>query len=354
MNLTRTRMVMIVGTVVAVASAVLLALSIPHGSSAEDQTPKLQVDLYVVPEVVTAAYKVYGGGSASKWVAKTIIKNVGKVPVKNLHISYSIADYCKESSNEDYPVILPGQTVRDYCWPNFDSAMMAGINNLSPAELKVTYTYEGLDRPIEDTQKFAFLGRNDFVWSSLSDDDILTWDDNFDNAPMLSSYVTARDPTVEKLSKSITAGMSTGSDESDLEALKLVYTALRDANFQYTTDTNTLWSKDFAQHIQFPVDTLRNMTGNCIDLSLLFSSLLEASGVRTYLLLSSGHCQMAVRLSDSGSLIPIECTTVGDPNITADEAIQLALKTYEEQSANGTYMIVDIEDGWASGMVPSW
>ena len=354
MELTRTRIFMIVAACVALVSAVLLAFSIPPSTSAADQTPKLQVDLYVRSEFVTAAYKVYGGGSSSKWVAKTIIKNVGKVPVENFHITYGIEGYCAESSSEDYPVILPGETVRDYCWPNFDPDKMAQINTKTPAELKVTYTYDGLDRPREDTQKIAFLGRNDFVWSSLPDEEVINWDDNYDNAPMLSSFVTAREPSVEQLSKSITAGMSTGSDDSDLEALRRVYVALRDAGFEYTTDTRTLWSKDCAQHIQFPVDTLQNRTGNCIDLSILFSSLLEASGVRTCLLLSEGHCQMGVWLSDSGSLIPIECTTVGDPEIGPGDAMQLAAETYEEQSNNGTYIIVDIERGWSKGMLPSW
>jgi hypothetical protein len=338
--------VLVVGIVVAV-------LSFAPGSepAAESQ---LAVDIYVKPEVVTAAYKIYGGSYASMWVAKCIIKNTGTVPVTDFHIEYEIAGYTDSTSVEDYPIILPGETVRDYCWPNFDPEKMATITNETPAELVVRYDYAGLERTRETSQKFSFLGRNDFIWSSLAESEMLTFADENDNARMLATFVTRSDETVQKLAKTLTGGLFTATDENTMAALEATYNGLRDARFKYITESVTFWTNEFGQHIQYPSETIEYNGGNCVDLSLLFTSMLEAVGIRTYLTLSTGHCQFVVVLPESGQLIPVEETLVGSPDSTLQGAIDSAMQWYQEQSQQGTFMFIDVEDAWASGMVPSW
>jgi hypothetical protein len=183
---------------------------------------------------------------------------------------------------------------------------------------------------------------------------MLTFADENDNARMLATFVTRSDETVQKLAKTLTGGLFTATDENTMAALEATYNGLRDARFKYITESVTFWTNEFGQHIQYPSETIEYNGGNCVDLSLLFTSMLEAVGIRTYLTLSTGHCQFVVVLPESGQLIPVEETLVGSPDSTLQGAIDSAMQWYQEQSQQGTFMFIDVEDAWASGMVPSW
>lgn len=351
----RSRLYIVMGLclLLVAAGAVGLALSLQGGKEPQGN-PQVAVDIYVKPEIITAAYKAYGGDYSSMWVAKCIIKNTGDVPVENFQIEYEVGGYCASTSIEDYPIILPGQTVRDYCWPNFNPEQMATINNETPAELIVRYEYDGLERPKETSQKFAFLGKNDFTWTSLPDEDCLTWADENDNARMLAAFVTRNEPATQQLAKTLTGGVYTGTDEGAWEAIELIYNGLRDADYNYVSEAVSFWTSDFGQHVQYPKETIQYNGGNCVDLSLLFSAMLEAVGIRTFLTVSQGHVQFIAMLPESGQWIPVEETLVDADDSTLDDAIDSAYQWYEEQSSQGTFLIVDVEDAWSNGMVPSW
>jgi hypothetical protein len=347
--------------IVLAGAAVGLAFTIPSAQAKQPVVPTtvpaqptVQLDVTVVPEFMTALYKIYGGGFGDTWLARCTIKNTGEVPVKNLHISYAIPGYLDETSPEDYPLILPGQTVRDYCWPNFSPDLMAKINNKTPAELLVHYQFDGADRAREESAKFTFLGKNDFVRTSLPEDSWITFSDVNDNANMLAAFVTQKDPTIQAAAKKLTGGLATYTDKDAMSALEYVYNGIRDAGFRYVSEPSTYWTQNIGQHIQFPIDTINNEGGNCVDLSLLFSAMLEAVGVKTYLTLSTGHCQFAVVMPESKDIIPVEETMVDNPDSTLTDAIDSAYKWYQKESANGTFLWIDVEQAWQDGMVPSW
>ncbi|MHB8780679.1 MAG: hypothetical protein ACYC55_04750 [Candidatus Geothermincolia bacterium] len=351
--MTRKYLLFILVLLMLAGSAAGLVLSLTPVKAVPVSEAQLQIDLYVRPEVVTSAYKIYGGQNQSMWLAKTIIKNTGTVPVKDFRISYGIDKYCEDStSSEIYAEIVPGQTVRDYCWPNFDPDEMAGINTKINAELKMRYEYAGLDGSRERTGKFAFLGKNDFIWTFLDDDDVVTFEDDYENALLLPVFVTLNHPDVQSAAKILTGGLSTGNDEEAFEALLRIWEGLQYAGLQYVSEPTTFWSADFGQHIQFPSETLNNLGGNCVDLSVLFCSMLEAVGIKTYLLMSSGHCQFAIELPESGDILPVEETLIAGADLWS--AIDSALAWAEEQQDNGTFFMVDIRSQWANEVVPAW
>ena len=92
----------IVKPVIAVLLAVLAAGSITVYSLAmmspgkEYDPSKVDLDMKLLTreEVLTCAYKVYGDDRQPYWVAKSVIKNVGKVPAYDLVISCKVGEYC--------------------------------------------------------------------------------------------------------------------------------------------------------------------------------------------------------------------------------------------------------------------
>lgn len=230
---------------------------------------------------------------------------------------------------------------------------MAGIDSETPAELTVTYECDGMDRPVARSESFDLLGHNEWVRTDIPDDECLVFQDWLDNDEFLAVFVTHKEPVTQELAKHLTSGIYTATDEGVMEALSAIYYGLRDASYRYISEPESYWTDGFAQHVQLPRETIAHQGGNCVDLSVLFSALLEAVGVKTYLTLSTGHCQISVELPEEGTIIPIEATLVGVPDATLQDAFDAGYSWYEEQSAQGTYLHIDIEGAWSQGMVPS-
>ncbi len=332
----------------------------------KDPAPKLALDLFVRPEIVTATYKIYGDPGRNMWLARTIIKNTGEVPVRDFKIKYKIDGYCDWTSTEDYPLIVPGQTVRDYCWPSLSPAAIGSITTKTSAELTMRYEYEGLSRPMEKTEKVTFLGRNDFVFSSLRDEDQLTWHDAFDNYPLMAAFITPNEETTKTLANRVAGGLVSTLDEDALVILARAFETLRALDIRYIIEPEGYWTSGFSQYVQYPADTLNRGAGTCLDLSILMSALMEAVGIRTVIYLTEGHAQPAIILPESGEIVPIEATFIDrefavshypesvSPEVSPSESINDAIDYLNASILSGRFLVLDVESEWAGGVVPSW
>lgn len=350
----RSWIIVAVCALVFVGALVGMVVTVSSSSEAAPTEPQLTVKTRVVPEVMTAVYKVYGGDFSDRWVARTIITNDGETPCHDLHIEYKIPGYVETTSAEEYPLILPGQTVRDYCYPVFDPDQMAEIDSETTAELVISYQCDGMDRPVTTTKRFDFLGHNEWIQSSIPEDERLVFHDWGDNDTFLAAFVTAKDPEVQAFAKQLTGGLFTREDNGAMLALGRIYYGLRDAGYKYITEPSSYWTEEGAQHVQFPRETMAHKSGNCVDLSVLFAALLESVGVKTYLTLSPGHCQLCIELPEEGSVIPVEATMVDEPASTLQDSLSYAWDWYQKYSAENTFTFMDVEQAWQDGMVPTW
>ena len=96
--------------------------------------------------------------------------------------------------------------------------------------------------------------------------------------PYLNKIVY-EDIELRSLASSITKGCSSGNKECQLNK---IYRYVVD-NYDYYSDPR---SREF---IQSPADTLKVKGGDCEDMTILMSSLLENLGFKTYLVLSNNH-----------------------------------------------------------------
>lgn len=357
--------VTIVLIVVFLASTVGLILTLTAGGKGEE--PQLQIDLYPTEEILTCAYKSYGSGDSGFYAAKTIIKNVGEVPVENFRISYKIEGYCDWTSTEIYPIIIPGETVRDYCFPNFDDEQMKQLTTKTPAELTMQYTYDGLDQPVDDTEKINLLGKNDFIFTSLPDEDLLTFADAFDNYPMIAAFVTPNEELTKSLANSIAGGLETGMNDEDVYlAFLRCFDAMREMGVKYIQEPASYWTDRAAQYVQYPHETLSRTTGTCLDLAICMAALMEAVGIKSYVALIPGHAIPLIELPNSGDIYAIESTFVDQdyalshfpdvvsPEVTASECVDIAASEINQSMEEGSYILIDLEAEWGRGMVPIW
>lgn len=344
----------------------LIAVTSP-GKAYNPSKVKLDVDLITRKEILTCAYKVYGDDSQNMWVAKTIIKNVGKMPAYDFKISYKLGDLSDWNSGEAYAVIRPGQTVRDYCWPPMDATKVSAITTKTPVELTVKYSYKGLGTPQEDNEKVFLMGRNDFIFTSLPEKDILTFTDAFDNYRFIAAFITPNEETAKAFANTSAGGLETGtSDEDALEAFKRAFLALRNHGVKYIQEPEAFWAGSAAQYVQYPRDTIERKSGTCLDLAITMSALMEAVGVKSYVALIPGHAIPVVELPGSGDIYAIESTFldkeyclekfpgITSSDVTPGECIDVAKDELDKAQEEGSIIFVDPEYWWEQGVMPSW
>jgi hypothetical protein len=349
-------------------SGVMFVFTLTRPSTAYDPAKvKLDVKLLTRGEILTCAYKTYGDSSQDMWVAKTIIKNVGKIPVKDFKISYKLGDLTDWNSGETYAEIRPGQTVRDFCWPTLDPQKVQAITTKTPVELKMKYDYKDLAEPEEVSQKVFLLGKNDFVFTSLKKEDVITFSDGFDNYRFIAAFITPNEETTKSFANMVGGGLETrASDEDALTAFARAFEALRAQGVKYIMEPSGFWTGTASQYVQYPRETIERQSGTCLDLAICMSALMEAVGVKSYVALIPGHAIPIVELPESGDIYAIESTFIdkeyavtkhGDvvsPDVTADECITLAKQQIDKAQEDGTIIMINPEYWWQAGVMPSW
>ncbi|MCF7947627.1 MAG: tetratricopeptide repeat protein [Spirochaetia bacterium] len=132
---------------------------------------------------------------------------------------------------------------------------------------------------------------------SLYDRNAMTWDETAKAA----SFVTAKSPVVLRFSKNISGlikeNVSSALNQNIVLAIAL-FQALDVYGIRYEIDPSSAYeelSKNtmMVDYLQFPRQTLEFRAGDCDDLSILYSALLESVGLETAFITIPGHIYMA-------------------------------------------------------------
>jgi TPR repeat protein len=198
------------------------------------------------------------------------------------------------------------------------------------------------------------------------DRNALTWDDDRKAA----AFVTAKDPSVLTFSKNV-AGLirDKGSKavNQNLRMAMALYDTISLYGMSYVIDPTTPYrelSRDTSavDFIQFPRQSFQYRAGDCDDLSILYSALLESVGVETAFITFPGHMFMAFSLdmmpeearksflkpedlifTDYKSWVPVEVTELNGGFL---RAWQTGAKQWREASARGQAGFFPIRDAW--------
>jgi hypothetical protein len=221
----------------------------------------------------------------------------------------------------------PGETEEMEIFASFNQEVFKteGITPLT-GEVIVTYTSKG--KPAEQRQPVSY---------DLHDKTAITWDDDRKVAAFItpadsalrnySSFIrqTSKEDVIPTYSEQVQIAMQT------YEALKVIgilYQA--DPTSPFTTVQENPMVVD---SISLPRDTLKRITGDCDDLTVLYNSLLETVGLETGFITTPGHIYSAfntkipsrlykdihpdrnMTVNVEGDLwIPVEITMIGTSN----------------------------------------
>jgi hypothetical protein len=157
------------------------------------------------------------------------------------------------------------------------------------ATVTVSWTTGGKSESKDFVQTVQFLKLN-----------AMTWDDD-DRA---AAFVTANDPVVQQFRSAVVTNVDTAvtAVDKNLRTGMALHQALVKYGLKYWTDPNAAYetvtkTKSAVDSLQFPAQTLVLKTGDCDDLSILTSALLESSSVESAFITVPGHIFVAFALA---------------------------------------------------------
>ncbi len=235
-------------------------------------------------EIFPAFYQYYD----DQPIGRAVVENGETVDVRDLKISVLIKQYMdqpKVTTVEQGLKRGESREVELYALFN-DRVLEITEGTKVAAEVQVEYTVNGAVRKGSLLETVRLNHRNASIW----DDD-----------RRAAAFVTAKDPAVLRLSKTV-AGLVRSQDnqalDGDLRTAMAIHQALGLYGMSYVVDPKTPYKESVKNRqaidfLQFPRQTLEYKAGDCDDLSILTCALLESVSVDTAFITVPGHIYIA-------------------------------------------------------------
>jgi hypothetical protein len=352
-----------------IAAGVLLAFTKPLLSMVSPV--KLEVQILPAPVIMPSIYKVYANSDALEGkysLFKMLVTNKSSTVAENVEVGYKISNFIDNGNCPKINKILPGQTVVVNCYPNFPDKI---VEKTTTSKEKVSITIKGSNiKTIEEDFDIQCKGRNDFMYSFLPADEIRTAADAFDNKELLSCLVTPEDPIIkyltQKIQEKVLKGEAASVENKEQEGVRVmsgIYQATYLSHMVYSGtsgvpekvgDVNSI-----VQSIRLPREVVTGRTGLCIELSLMYASVMMCAGMDPVVYLIPGHAYPGFRMN--GHYYAIEATSIGGEGMaggrqTVDKALQIGDKSLTEfiqhlQYGDPGYQLLDVRESIKNGAI---
>ena len=278
--------------------------------------------------------------------------------ITDVRVSLSIGRYMDQPKGcAQFPAIERGGRVEVPLYALFtDEVLSLTESTRAPGEIIVDYSLMGSHRQVRAPLVQRFFHRN-----------AMNWDDDRKAA----AFVSARDPAAQWFAKYVSgivrsrarAGIST-----TLQLAMGLFETERLFGLAYVVDPSSSYVEKSANEsavdsLQFPHQTLFYRGGDCDDMSILFSALLEAVGVKTAFITIPGHIFMAFEVGmseaeareaffdpsllifrDGRAWVPVEITMVKEGFV---KAWRVGAKEWADNRAAGTAGFFPMEESWS-------
>jgi len=338
------------GAVLFVCGACLLAiwaLSIAKPAKLSWDPPTVR------KSIMSFGYKVYANSQVAEgkyFLSKLVLKNTGGRPIHDLTVTYQVPDFISWTTPEVSGDLPPGNSVVELYYPKFPQRITHLANQTTATlEIKLQWREEsGSAKEQVLRDDFLIYGVNEVQYSDLPAEEMLTWYDQWNLAQFVVCMVTPNDPIVKEYAAAITkriggtlAGV-THDPRHVLELMKATYDYMRETGMRYASAEGVPMSigdiKTLVQTVRLPRDVITSNNGLCIELAILWASILDQLGCQTYIVLRPGHAFTIVQAGEQGDQeIPIECTAItpkavgSQADVPFEKAIQMASEDLQKQ-----------------------
>lgn len=221
-------------------------------------------------------------------VGKVTITNTEKFPITGVEVSFMQNGYMdgptKAASIEE---LAPEESREIDLYAIFNQQVFT-TEGVTPLTGEIMVQYDARGRLGEQTHTVTY---------DLYDKEALTWDDT----KKAAAFVTPADSALRNYSSYVRQTCKDAVKPGLSEALQTamqVYHGLAEMGVLYQRDPTTPFESAqedtmVVDAVSLPRDTLKRTTGDCDDLSVLFTSLLETTGIETAFVTVPGHIYAA-------------------------------------------------------------
>lgn len=273
--------------------------------------------------------------------------------IQKMKIEYSIQDITYPHIENIF--IEPKSTNSIPILPNILEDKLAKIIEHSNTHLNVK-VYQDNILIFEESKTFNLLPKETFVY------------DNEDNGKskklyfysLLARWVTPNNRVIDEIineaSESLKGIIGNGDNPfQSRNEIEAIYDTIA-KYVKYVSRTFSLYKGETSLHqkVHLPENTLKNKSGNCIDLTVLMASCLEKLRYNPLIITVPNHAYLGVKLKDR--TIFVETTKLGYDNF--DEALRLGSEetdkyfTTELQSKDSKCTIIDIQEARKHNIFP--
>lgn len=324
----------------------------------------LDVDIVKTQTIMPAAHNVYANEDAldgKYYLFKAKIKNTSKKTLEDVTVRYRIPGYVEWTELDVIGEMFSGQTASVRCYPKFPESIAEKMTeSTEKTEIEITWDGATEDDMVEEEFGFRISNRGEYMFTNIPASEISGWADIYNNDALLACFVTPNDPIVQyytqNIQEKILMGEAASVSKDPNEAVRFlggIYNATLLSHMVYSGTKGipeTLQDVNaFSQQNRLPREVITGNTGLCLELSLLYASILSNAGLDPFIFLTPGHAYPGFRLN--GQFYAIEATGIGGEGLgkisSAEEAFEAGMKQLNEfiqkqQQGDPRYTYVDV------------
>ncbi|MBI5875679.1 MAG: 6-bladed beta-propeller [Deltaproteobacteria bacterium] len=313
--------------------------------------PLVDIQNVTINKVFSSLYKFYN----TTPIGEIKITNNSQETFPKIKVSLKVLNYMDFPTDKEVKDVKPGATVTVPLYASFNNKILEIVEDTpAQAAIEVSYYIEQKEEKTTLSIPFTLYNRNAITWIAPG---------------MTAAFVTPKDEPVKDFARGLVQMYPENGVliNKQMSLAMLIFDSLGAYGIVYAPDPNNPYekvSKDAGaiDSIQYPRETLKIKTGDCDDLSILISSLLENLGIETALIGTPGHLHLMFRLdidpkkADEISLnpeqyinldkqiwIPLEATAIGS---SFTEAWYKGSEIYYRWEKEKKVEITKMHDAW--------
>jgi hypothetical protein len=266
--------------------------------------PKIEILDAGFDQVFPVFYKYYDTNP----VGTVSIQNGEDSIVRDVAVSLFVSQYMDGSKvSNKIDTLEPGEESIVDLYALFNPKILEVTEGTkATAEIKIEYWHGDDFKSKVTTETMQIFDRN-----------AITWEDD----RRAAAFVTRKDPVVLRLSKLVTGLVKNERPRiinENLANAMALFETLRVHGMSYEIDPSTPMAdlhqkKTAVDFLQFPKQTLEYRAGDCDDLSILYTALLESIGIETAFITTPGHILVAFSTGVSDAEVDsVFTSSVGD------------------------------------------
>ena len=335
---------------------------------------ELDIEIAKTETIMPAAHNVYSNENAfdgKYYLFKAKLTNNTNKILTDVKVNYRIPNYIEWTEIKEIGEMFPGQSAIVRCHPKFPETITEKTTeSVEKVEMEIEWDGATDDDKIEEDFDFKLASRKEFKFSNIPLDEIASWSDVTDNTSLLACFVTPNDPIVQYYTQNVQEKILKGEDatvkkdpKEGVRFMAGIYNATLLSHMVYSGTKGMPQSlqdvSQMRQENRLPREVITGNTGLCLELSLLYASIMSNAGLDPIIYLVPGHAYPGFIMN--GQYYAIEATGIGGEGLggmaSAEKAFQVGMNQLDTlmmqvQRGNPQYQILNIHELNEQGAIP--